>query len=253
MKRKALIALGLLILLLVVMVVLFPASWAWRLVGDKPPLLEVGRIHGSIWHGRAEGVHYAGLDLGTLRWRLSPAQLLGSTDLHLDLQGDLAHGQADIMRKGNTITGRDIHLEVTVDTLPVTLGTPAMHPRGTLVVAIDHVELRDQWPSALQGRITWKDAALADRFDTVPLGDLRADLDERGGSVLEARLSDGGGPLALSGTVEASTIGWRVNAVLSARKDTPLMHRVIAQLGQPSSDGSLHLDMHGGLTLGGQP
>jgi len=253
MKRKGLIALGLAILALVVLVALFPASWAWRLVGEKPAPLQIGQIRGSVWHGRAEGVSYAGIELGTLRWRLSPAQLWGRTDLHLLLKGDLAHGKADITRRGDTLTGRDVHLEVTVDTLPVTLGTPPMHPRGTLVIDIARVELHDGWPRALMGHIVWQDAALADRFDTVPLGDLRADLSERDGSVLEAKLSDDGGPLALSGTVEASTLGWRVNAVLRARKDTPLMHRVIAQLGQPSSDGSLHLDMHGGLTLGARP
>lgn len=253
MKRNGLIALGLVVLALGLLVALFPASWAWRLAGDKPAQLQVGPIHGSVWQGRAEDLRYAGLDLGTLHWRLSPAQLWGRTDLHLRLQGALYHGKAEITRSGDTLTGRDVHLEATVDTLPVTLGTPAMHPRGTLVVDIDRVELHDRWPRTLEGHVTWQDAELADRFDTVPLGDLRADLGERNGSVLVAKLSDGGGPLALSGTVEVSPLGWRVDAVLRTRKDTPLMHRVIAQLGQPSSDGSLHVDMHGGLTLGARP
>lgn len=253
MKRSAWLLLAVAGIALMLLVAFFPASWAWRMARRGNVPLKVGQLHGSVWHGRAVGVSYAGLDLGTLRWRLSPALLWGRVDLDLALQGGLANGHAELTRHGRVVTAHDVHLRVSVGNLPITLGQPPMHPRGTLVVDLARVELRDRWPGQLSGSVTWRDAALADRSDTVSLGDLRADLDERAGSVLQARLSDDGGPLALSGTVEASTLGWRVDAVLRARRPTPLMHHVIAQLGEPSADGSLHIHRRGGLTLENTP
>lgn len=253
MKRKLLIALVLVLGALVVLVAVFPAAWAWRLARAKAPQLQLDRVGGSIWRGHAGDVRYAGIELGGVHWQLSPSQLWGRTDLRLELDGGLTQGHAEVTRHGQDITARNVHLEVVVDTLPVTLGSPPMHPRGTLVIDIPSMHVHERWPRQIKGSVVWQDAALADRFDTVPLGDLRADLGEHAGSVIEARLSDGGGPLALSGTVEASPLGWRVNALLRTRKDTTLMHRVLAQMGHLSSDGSLHVDMHGGLTLGARP
>lgn len=253
MKRALLIVAGLLVVALVALVAWFPASWAWRMASGPHDAIKVGQIEGSLWHGRAKDLDYAGVDLGTLDWRLSPAFLWGRTELTLRLTGDVANGHAELARRGAETTLSNLHLEVVVDTLPVWLGTPPMSPRGTLVVDIPKAVLRERWPRQLSGYVAWEDTALADRFNVVPLGNLRADLSERNGTVLQATFSDGGGPLALSGTAQVSLLGWRVDAVLRTRKDTTLMHRVIAQFGQPSTDGSLHIDKHGGLTLGEKP
>jgi general secretion pathway protein N len=245
--------LGVLAVLLAVMllIVFFPASWAWSLARDRVHEVRLESVHGSVWSGRAEGVAYAGMPLGTVRWTLSRAMLLGRPDLHLDVDGDLLRGHGRLLRQGDALTGEDMHF--TVDAARVPVSVHGLQPRGRVRFDIQRVDIHGDWPRRLRGTVTWSEAALTEDARRVPLGELRAELHERAGSILEAQLSDGGGPLALSGTVQASTLGWRLDADLSARNDDPGLRHVLDALGKPDAAGVLHLRRHGGLMMGERP
>ena len=253
MKRVVTAVLLVLLLALVLLAGFFPAAWAWDLVQGRVSGVHVDSVHGSVWNGRADGVVYAGLPLGRVHWSLSRAALLGRPDLHLNVQGQLVHGSGQFLRQGDALTGRHLNFTVDAGRVPVSVGSPGLRPRGELVFDIDRLEIRGNWPRRLIGEVVWHHAALDGSRGLVPLGELHAQLHEHAGAVLEAKLSDAGGPLALSGTVQASTLGWRVDADLRARNGDPVLRRTLAQLGRPEADGTLHLKRQGGLMMGAQP
>lgn len=253
MKRVVTVVLLALLLALVLLAGFFPASWAWGLVRDRVSGVHVDSVHGSVWNGRADGVVYAGLPLGRVHWTLSRAALLGRPDLHLDVQGALVRGSGQFLRQGDALTGRHLRFSVDAGRVPVSVGSPGLRPRGELVFDIDRLQIRGNWPRQLSGAVDWRHAALEGSQGRVSLGELHAQLHEHAGAVLEAKLSDAGGPLALSGTVQASTLGWRVDADLRARNGDPALRRTLAQLGRPEADGSVHLRRQGGLMMGAQP
>jgi general secretion pathway protein N len=253
MKRVVTGTLLVLLLGLVLLAAFFPVSWAWGLVQDRVTGVHLGRLHGSVWNGRAEGVVYEGLPLGTVQWTLSRAALVGKADLHVEIHGALARGSAHLLRQGDVLTGENMHVTVNAGEVPVSVGASGLQPRGQLLFDIERVELRGDWPRQLRGEVVWRHAALAGRDGSVPLGELHAHLHERAGSILEARLSDAGGPLALSGTAQASTLGWRVDATLRPRNADPELRHALRQLGTLDADGTLQLRRQGGLMMGEQP
>lgn len=253
MKRVVLTALLALLLAAVLLAGFFPAAWAWDMAHDRVSGLHLGSVHGSVWDGRADDVVYAGLPLGTVRWSLSRRLVFGHADLHVHVRGALVNGRAHLLRQGDVLTGEDMHFTVDAGRVPVSVGSPGLQPRGRLVFDIDRLEVRGDWPRQLRGEVVWREAALAGRDGRVPLGVLHAHLHERVGSILEAQLSDGGGPLALSGTAQASTLGWRVDATLRPRNANSGLQRALGQLGAVDSDGTLHLRRQGGLMMGEQP
>lgn len=253
MKRIVTTTLLLLVLAVVLLVGFFPAAWAWGMLQDRVPGAHLGSVHGSVWNGSAERVVYAGLPLGSVHWTLSRRALFGHPDLHIHVHGRLVHGSGQFLRRGDMLAGRQLYFTVDAGQLPVSVGSPALRPRGDLVFDIDRVEVRGDWPRQLRGRIIWRHAALDGGHGTVPLGELHAQLHERAGSILQAQLSDDGGPLALSGSVQASTLGWRLNADLRARSVDPELRHALAQLGRPDAEGTVHLRRQGGLMMGAQP
>jgi general secretion pathway protein N len=253
MKRVVTATLLALLLAVILLAGFFPASWAWNLVQDRVAGVHLGSVHGSVWNGRADDVVYAGLPLGSVHWTLSRTALFGHPDLHVHVHGRLMHGSGEILRRGDMLAGRQLHFTVDAGQVPVSVGSPGLRPRGEMVFDIDRVEIRGDWPRMLHGRIVWRHAALEGGQGPIPLGELRAQLHERAGSILEAQLSDTGGPLGLSGTVQASTLGWRIDADLRARSGDPALRQALAQLGRLDGDGTLHLRRQGGLMMGAQP
>ncbi len=253
MKRWVLGVVFGLLLAVLLLAAFFPASWAWRMAAPRLHGVQVRAVHGSVWNGRAEGVAYAGMPVGTVRWTLSRLSLVGRPDLHLAVNGPLLRGRAQLSRHGDMLLGEDVHATLDVARLPVSFGPDHLLPRGEMVLDLPRLVIRDDWPSELRGHLDWRGAALADGARTIALGDLHAELRERAGALLQARLSDGGGPLSLSGTAQASTLGWRLDADLKPRGGDPALRRVLAQLGAPDADGSLHLRRYGGLMMGEEP
>lgn len=239
---------------LLALVAWFPAAWAWRMVRDRVPQLDLATVQGSVWNGRAEQVVYAGLPLGEVDWRLSRGALLGRIGLRLHVHGPLLEGRGQFRRESaGRLIGSAIHAEVHVDRIPISVGSPGLKPGGELTIRTPRVVIEDRWPRAWTGSADWRDATLADSMGPVALGTLHAVVHDRSGTALVARFSDTGGPLALSGTAEASLLGWRMDLQLAPRTDSPRLRRMLAHFGSPGAQGVVHLQRHGGMVLGGTP
>ncbi|MDA3914678.1 type II secretion system protein N [Oleiagrimonas sp.] len=242
------------LLVMLALAVWFPAGWAWRMARGDYPQLQVGALHGSIWNGHASAVEYAGIPLGRLDWTLSRSALLGKDRLHLHVDGPLLTGSAQVQRDGSDRPVRvAMDAIVHLDQVPVSVGRPGLKPGGELHLRIPQMRLRGHWPQQLQGRIDWRAATLADRLGPVPLGTLHATLQEKAGTALEAVFSDAGGPLAVTGTAQATVLGWRLRAKLSPRSHDVRLEQVLEHLGRPDAQGSILLRQHGGVVMGDAP
>jgi len=238
---------------LIVLVAFFPAALAWRMLAGKVGGLDLGSVHGTVWNGRAINVVISGMPVGTLRWDLSRTALLGRVELAVQVDGPLMQGSVRLARVDEAWLGRDLKGTVDVARLPFSIGPRAWRPQGTWDFTIPRIEIRGGWPVQLDGRVVWRNAALSGRHDIVALGVLRARLSEKAGTIIEARLADAGGPVALSGTLQASPLGWRLHALLRARSSDASLHRLLAALGPMDADGTVHLRRRGGLMMGEEP
>lgn len=243
------------VLALAALVAWFPAAWAWKVAAAHVPQARLGAVQGTIWNGSARNVTLSGQPLGTLHWTLSRAALLGRLRLALQVDGPLARGYGHFARDAQgRLVGRDVHVDVDVGRLPLSLGTPALRPGGRARVDVDHVLMRDGWPERLQGRVRWRDATLADRAGAVPVGEFEAVLSDRAGTALDAVGHDvGSGPLQARVRLQASMLGWRLDARLLPRTDSPRLRSVLAHLGPLAADGSVHVQRQGGLVMGAKP
>ena len=84
----------------------------------------------------------------------------------------------------------------------------------------------------------------------VALGELHLQVQAQGGVIQTQMGDDGQGPLHVDGQLQLSPFGWRLDATLQPRQTDPALRQWLAGLGQPAADGSVHIQRHGGLTLG---
>lgn len=250
MKRSRVVWPGLALLLIIVLLVLWlPARWALPLVQPRLRGLQLRHVHGSVWEGVADDLLAAdGHRLGRVRWQLSRRALWGrlALELHFDGPGMQASG-----RLQRDVQGRqawdDVQARMALSGEPPLRVFVGGDPQGTLELHLAHVLLQANWPLQLDGRMQWHDAAMRTAQGRVPLGELAIDLHGRNG-VLQATLHDlDHGPLQLDGQLQASPLGWRLNAALRARGGDPALRRWLGTLGPLDGNGWLHLHRSGGL------
>nr|WP_296751184.1 type II secretion system protein N [Thioalkalivibrio sp.] len=235
---------------LVALVLLFPASLAWRLAEpglDLPFALDPGTLSGPVWRGRAGPVRVNGQDVGAVAWRWQPGSLLrGRLGLALDwqagpdrLQGHLRLGRGDAAARavrGELHAGR---LQAWLD-LPVLLDGR---------VALDIGRIRWSADAGFQdaeGTLHWAEAA-AGLPRTMPLGQYRAELEAREGALgvwIESGPESG---LAATGTASWHPAGdYRVDLELRAG---PGVERALTgaldAIARPQPDGSYRLQLQG--------
>lgn len=225
-----------------------PARWAVAMGQAKFGGAQLRQVSGSVWNGRAGDVVLAdGTALGELHWQLSRRALLGRVRLHVALDGPLAHGRGDLSRDGDQAIWSDVHLNVVLDALPKPPTTPWGVMRGELALDLAQLRVLKGWPDSVSGRLRWQDAAMEWPDGRAALGSLTADLAGSHG-VLQADLHDDGlGALQLAGQVQLSPIGWRLDALLSARDHDAALERWLARLGAPDANGAIHLQRGAGV------
>jgi general secretion pathway protein N len=252
--RRVVAVLGLLLVLMAALVLWFPARWALVLAGHRLHSLRLEGVHGTIWHGGAQRLSWTGQPLGQLQWTLSRQALLG--DVHGQVALDDTHwqGRAHFRRTGpQALSLSDVHAKVPVAWLHPYLSTP-LAPGGRLHADLSELVLREGWPVQLQGVLHWEHATLDDGRGAVPLGSLYARLEDQAGTRLLAHLGDDGhGPLSLHGQLDATPLGWRLDAVLFAREGDARLRALLSRFGTLDHAGRLHLRAHGGLTMGANP
>lgn len=227
-----------------------PASWASPWLAHAVPGLRLQQLGGTVWNGRAERVLAAdGTMVGRAQWRLSRMALLGHSQLWLRVTGPRLDVRGEMRRlAGDRVEWRDLVARVDL----ALLANPRWHllppgAGGEASLRSDRVQLQGGWPRDGQASLVWRDAAWPTRAGSITFGRLDARIEARNG-VLSARWHDAGdGPLHTSGTLDASAIGWRIQATLQPRGAAPRLRRWLALLGKPDPAGTIHLERRGGL------
>jgi len=247
--RKLLVVFVLLLMLAAALLWFLPARWALPWIEPRLHGIQLQQVSGSVWNGRANAVVTADAQtLGRLQWQLSRRALLGHPRLQLNLDGPQLMLSSELERLPDDQTAlRETSVRLDATAFGHRMSTPWGQPRGQWQVSIPHAMLRAGWPMDMEASATWRDAVMRTAGGDVALGELQSTVQASGG-VVHAQLHDAGrGPLQLAGDLQFSPLGWRLDATLRARQPDPALQHWLATLGTPASDGSVHIQRHGGL------
>jgi len=234
--RPRLIVVLALLALAATLLVRLPARWGLALA---PAGVGCDQPSGSVWSGGCRGLHVAGLTVESATWQLHPLALL-RLRLGMELQVDDARvaGHASVAwSPGGRIEARDLQAH-----LPIDPGFLPLFPRGwggTLLLALDELQLVDGKPGAVRGSVH---ASALHRFaPPMDFGDyaLRfAQPPDANGRQL-GQLSDEGGPLSLSGQLQFGADGqYELNGLVATRPEaTPELAQDLQILGPADADG----------------
>lgn len=241
----------------VCLVALAPASLVLSRLAERAPGLQLdgAEIDGTLYAGTARRLRYAGREFAELRWRWSPAALLGGrfayrvwlrepergTDLSAlaGLGWDRA-GELDELR-GELQLPRALQLA----------GMPPPPVNGRLRLAIDELRFRGRRPLAASGEV-YADGVHTAFGKTLQLGDYRLDLyTDAEAEAIRGRLSDAGGPIELGGELSLAPSGaYRLEARLGTRSGAdPALTYMLGLLGAPGPDQRWQLQVDGRLHL----
>ncbi|GAB4146119.1 MAG: hypothetical protein Tsb0016_16430 [Sphingomonadales bacterium] len=170
MRRGRAVAAALAGFLVLWLIVTMPLAVAWRWLAPDLPGLGFERATGTIWHGRFEGAHWRGADLGDADWRLSAWRLmLGRLAVRLHLEGGAVRGDALVLAAVFGSGGQlaDTRIDIDLSRLPTLLPTAgwlrfefgrAGFQAGECVVEDAVLDIRGFSIAALPGQAPWRAA-----------------------------------------------------------------------------------------------
>ncbi len=242
--RWLLLLLVVLVVVLAIAIAMFPARVAVAWFAPRGAL-QLDDVTGTVWHGQARQVRLHGQPLGALGWKIAPGSLLGRRiDADLTIDGSEFQGGGWISADRERILLRDAKLAFGAARLQPALDIPALNLHGTIEVELRQAELVDSFPRRLDGRATWRGAAV-DGAAAAQLGDLIAEFQTAADGSLVGTVFDNGGPLALDGQFKLGFAGYEAEAVLAARDGNPQVREALRHVGQIQPDGSAILEIRG--------
>lgn len=234
---------------LAALVATFPAQRALQLAAPAlaSARIEPTGVEGSIWNGRAATVLVDGrFPLEAIRWELELLPLLAAR-----LAGDWYAGIGVGGLQGAVSAGAEqVTLSRVEGQLPISAVAPLLPlplpVAGDLAVNLASLTLAGGRPVAAEGSVVWSRAAVT-APQAVALGDLRVTLTPREGGGISGRLSDGGGPLELSGEITIEPGGaYRVTASVGTRPDAaPALAQALPLLGRRGPGGKYLITYNG--------
>lgn len=251
--RALRILFGLLVFLLAVAAIIawtLPARVAWRAAAPRLPIVELGGIGGSVWHGRADTVSVAGLPLGRLEWRTEVLPLLhGDVRTAIDIDGDGYRITGLAMRLADgSLVANDVVVTLPAATLEDILHPESLRFAGEVRLDIREARLRNGWFTTLDGTGAWRGARIGGAAE-VPLGDIDIRLGEEKPPTVTVEASDAGsGPLELEVRFAADPVSYDVFALMRPRDPGDLrLQETLQKLGPLQPDGSVFLQAEGRL------
>lgn len=225
-----------------------PARIALDFVGGRLGPVQLGEVSGSLWKGQASPASINGEPIGSLGWRLHPLSLLGArVDADLTLQGDAYNGQGAVsVRRDRSLAVRDLQLTMPAQKLQPALDIPALVFRGDVLIEVAAAELKGGFPSQVQGRATWRNAAVAGSAEA-QFGEVVTEFASAPDGGVAGIVKDSGGPLQAEGKYTASLLGYDADIVLRARDGNPQVTEALQYIGAPQPDGSARLTVKGRL------
>jgi hypothetical protein len=234
---------------LVALAATFPAGRALQLAAPALAAANIrpAGVEGSIWSGRAASVLVDGrFPLEAVRWELDLLPLLAAR-----LAGDWRAGiGTGGLQGGVSAAGEQVTLSRMEGQLPIGAVAPLLPlplpVAGDLTVNLVSLSLVAGRPAAAEGTIVWSRAAVT-APQAVALGDLRITLTPREGGGISGRLSDGGGPLDLSGELTVEPGGaYRLSASVGTRPDAaPALVQALPLLGRKGPGGKYLITYNG--------
>lgn len=252
MRISAKAALASLLVFLVFLVVQFPAGVAFRLAA--PDGVSGFGFNGTVWNGSARIVRIGGQELRNTEWDLSVLRLLTGS-----LAGQFKSRWADgfiegygRINLGGTLTLDNARAAFGASVFQSVFGIPRVG--GQASIAIDSLELRDNWPYRLvaKGELRNLSSPLMGRGDADIIGDLAFEFDtntETDEATITGQLSDIGGPLELRGTLVLAPPGnYELSTRIKARPDAPeSLRKNLEFLGRPEADGTRIFQLAGSI------
>lgn len=241
MTRAGLRLTGLVVVVyLVGLLTLFPASLAVRWFVPDMPGLALGPTEGTIWRGRIDSVEYLEWPGGQASWKLNPLALLSlraNADIELRRhQGNTISayvsarpdGSADIRSLRGTLTLRDLEQLRIV---------PRNVASGELLINMDRLQLHDGRLLAAEGRLALTDLRTP-LLPNEPLGSYSAEVTTEDNAVV-ARYSQLEAPLEVSGDARVHPDGRYTVAgsILPTRETPEMIRRGLGFMGSPDSSG----------------
>ncbi len=242
--RRLLLALA--VLLLLAVVVQWPARELPALTGMDELGVRAERWNGTIWRGEVTGLSLRGVRLGTLTWQVSAASFLTlSPALRFELAGPelRAQGAVETSLTADRIEATDVMLEAPAAWLQHVLQQPFLQLGGRLVAELRAVRFGDGLLRGLEGTTRWTDATVRGNIEAA-LGDLVIQWSDTGSGAVGA-LTDTGGPLGANGMVTIDAESYRVDVALRApAADVPL-RQALELFGRPDASGTVRLAVSG--------
>lgn len=251
----------------VMLLLTFPAERAYNTLQQGEPSgqaaipgLILSRFHGSAWCGSAEQGTIHGQQVAAVSWQVRPWTLLfGGVGLSWQLNTPATaagSGQESGIVRGESLWNLDGSLEIPalearlpVNQLAEALGMASLRPVGVMAIDLDHLSLLGTELKSINGTIVWQQAGI-ELMKPLQLGDLRLSLETRTDGILGI-ISDGGGPLALEGTLQLQPDGrYQFKATAQARGNDDNARQLSAylnSLGPRGPDGKIRITRTGRL------
>jgi general secretion pathway protein N len=235
---------------LVALVLTLPAEQVYARIAERVPVALNG-VDGPWWSGRAASARAGAVTLERLSWQVRvPPLLSGAVELKLAFASRDARGSGSL---GRTLGGT-LYLENAEARLPAQAVAPQvkaahLRPTGFVIVELNEVRLAEGRLESAEGRIQWELAGV-EAPTTVLLGDFTLTL-ETGDRGITGRLTDGGGPLEVGGTVSIAPDGaYRLTLKIAPRPSAPpQLAQALALLGRPGPDGKTTAQFTGKVPL----
>lgn len=227
-----------------------PARWALPWLQPSLHGLRLQQVSGTLWDGSAGQVLApSGHVLGRLRWRLSRRAVLGDVEAQVEFSGPRLDFRGRLRQVAATqVAWDDVHARADLAALTDPhRQLPLGQPLGEFTLSAEHALLQGGWPQQLQAAWQWRHAVVRTKQGELALGGLHGLLTAQGGVIHAQWQDDGSGPLHATGNLQLSPLGWRLAAELQPRADDLALRRWLATLGQPGSDGTVHVERSGGL------
>lgn len=238
-----------LVIYLVFLIALFPASLAVRLA-PLPANISIAGVEGSVWSGSIETVSLPQRQLEQIRWDLSPwSLLLGKVkaDVQIGSRGTAVNGKGTVSWSLSGISAKGLRFEAPDNFLIGNARLPFKTVIGGEVsLIVETLEQGLPWCEQLTGKLFLNHTEVKNQFGEYPLGDIELGLSCIDGKV-QLQTSESQNQLGLSGTLQlAAEKQVIVTAKIKETDGQPEdLRKSLAFLGKKDSQGYYPISYQG--------
>jgi general secretion pathway protein N len=206
-------------------------------------------VSGTIWNGAAQVLRVGGAHLGSVRWDLHALALFTgrlTADVDLKRTDGFAKTLVSITPSGR-LDFEDLTASLPLSTLPQNVGLGGWGGKANLKFAA--LSLEDGWPSLADGTLEAVDLSSPKLGGALGSYKVVFPPDATAGDTLAGALSDLGGPLQITGTVQLKKDRtYLIQGLVATRADAPQkLTKSLEVLGPPDAEGRRQFGTEGTL------